>query len=65
MGSLMHRLGGILKCIYDYSLPSGRGAPEGVGVRLFTLGEEEIQCFLRIFDMKPQHKLSQINLMSN
>ena len=54
MGSLMRRLGGILKCIYDYNLPSGRGAPEGVGMRLFTLGEGEIQCFLRIFNMRIQ-----------
>ena len=65
LGSLRHSLRAIWKYIYVYKLLSGRGAPEGVGMRLFTLGEEEIQCFLRILDIKTQYKLSQMNLVSN
>jgi len=63
LGPLRRRLMSIWKYQNVYKLPSRRGAPEGVQMRLFTLGDQERLCFLRISDMKTPYKLTKINLI--
>ena len=65
LGPLRRRLMGIWKYQTSYALPSRIKAPEGVHIRLFTLGDEGRLCFLHIYDIETPKKLHKIHLLRN